>query len=128
MTNRIQARPINLTLVQVYAPTVVSSDKDIGEFYEQLQETLDGIPNDDMLILIGNFDAKVGTQKAHGVTGGFGLCVRNDAGECFTNFCTFNELVIMNTIFLQHLRRPAHGQHQVELWKTKLTTCVYASD
>ena len=88
-----------------------------GWFYENLQDLLELTPKKDALFIIGDWNAKVGSQEIPGVTGTFGLRVQNKAGRRLTEFCQENALVIANTLFQQHKRRlytwtSPDGQHQ----------------
>ena len=74
-------------------------------FYEDLQELLGLTPQKDVLFIIGDWNAKVGSQEILGVTGKFGLGVQNEAGLRLTEFCQENALVIASTLFQQHKRR-----------------------
>ena len=80
--------------------------------YEDLQDHLELIPPKDILFIIGDWNAKVGSQETPGVTGKFGLGVQNEAGQRLIEFCQDNALVIANTIFQQQ-RRLYHGHHQM---------------
>ena len=85
-------------------------------FYEDLQDLLKLTPKKDVLFIIGDWNAKVGSQETPGVTGKFGLGVQNEAGQRLTEFCQENALVIANTLFQQHRRRlhtwtSPDGQH-----------------
>ena len=106
---RFQARPINLSVIQVYAPTSAASDEDLECFYNQLQETLDGIPKRDIIMITGDFNAKVGegvqNENETKAVGPHGLGSRNERGNIFVDFCVANRLTITNTIFQQHPRR-----------------------
>ena len=82
-------------------------------FYEDLQDLLELTPQKDVLFIIGDWNAKVGSQETPGVTGKFGLGVQNEGGKRLTEFCQENTLVIANTLFQQHKRRPTHGHHQM---------------
>ena len=74
-------------------------------FYEDLQDLLELTPKKDVLFIIGDWNAKVGSQETHGVTGKFGLGRQNEAGQRLIEFCQENALVITNTLFQQHKRR-----------------------
>ena len=106
---RIQAQPINLSIIQVYAPTSTASDDDLEYFYNQLQDTLDGIPKRDIIMITGDFNAKVGEGVQHEdetmAMGPHGLGSRNERGSTLVDFCLANRLTITNTIFQQHPRR-----------------------
>ena len=102
---RFQGKPFNITVTQVYAPTSNAEEAEVERFYENLQDLLELKPKKDVLFIIRNWNAKVGSQETPGVTGKFGLRIRNEAGQRLTEFCQENELVIKNTLFQQHKRR-----------------------
>ena len=88
----------------------------VEQFYEDLQDLLELTPPKDVLFIIGDWNAKVGSQETPGVTGKFGLRIRNEAGQRLIEFCQKNTLVIANTLFQQHKRRlytwtSPDGQH-----------------
>ena len=78
---------------------------EVERFYEYLQDLLEITPKKDVLFIIGDWNAKVGSQGIPGVTGKVGLGIQNEAGQRLTEFCQENTLVIANTIFQQHRRR-----------------------
>ena len=82
-------------------------------FYEDLQDFLELTPAKDVLFIIENWNAKVGSQETPGVTGKFGLEVRNEAGKRLIEFCQENTLVIANALFQQHKGNSTHGHHQM---------------
>ena len=100
-----QAKPFNITVIQVYAPTSNAEEAEVERFYEDLQDLLEPTPKKDFLFIIGDWNAKVGSQETPGVTGKFGLGVQNEAGKRLTEFCQENVLVTANTLFQQHKRR-----------------------
>ena len=113
---RLQDKPFNITVIQVYAPTSNTEEADVEGFYEDLQDLLELTPKNDVLFIIGDWNAKVGSQETPGVTGNFGLGMRNEAGQRLIEFCQENALVIANTLFQQHKRRlypctSPDGQH-----------------
>ena len=99
---RLQGKPFNITLIQVYALT---TNAEVKQFYDDLQDLLELIPKKDVLFIIGDWNAKEGSQEIPGVTGKFGLGVQNEAGQWLTEFGQENTLVIANTLFQQHERR-----------------------
>ena len=101
---RFQGKPFNITVVQAYAPTSNAEEAEVEWFYEDLQLLLELTAKKDVLFIIGDRNAKVGSQETSGVTGKFGLGVRNEAGKRLTEFCQENALVIANTHFQQHKR------------------------
>ena len=101
-----EGKPFNITVIQVYAPTSNTEEAEVEWFSEDLQDLLELTPKRDVLFIIGDWNAKVGSQETPGVTGKFGLGVQNEAGQRLTEFCQENILVIANTLFQQHKRRP----------------------
>ena len=102
---RFQGKPFNITVIQVYAPTSNAEEAEFEWFYEDLQDLLELTPQKGVLFIIGDWNAKVGSQETPGVTGKFGLRVQNEAGQRLTEFCQENALVIANTLFQQCKRR-----------------------
>ena len=102
---RLQGKPLNITVIQVYAPTSNAEEAEVEWFYEDLQDLLELTPKKDVLFIIGDWNAKVGSQETPGVTGKFGLGVQNEAGQRLIEFCQDKALVIVNTLFQQHKRR-----------------------
>ena len=100
-----EGEPFNITVIQVYAPTSNAGEAEIEQFYEDLQDLLELTPKKDVLFIIGDWNAKVGSQETPGVTGKFGLGVQNEAGQRLIDFCQENALVIANILFQQHKRR-----------------------
>ena len=100
-----QGKPFNITVIQVYAQTSNAEEADIEQFCEDLQDFLELTPQKDVLFIIGDWNAKVGSQEIPGVTGKFGLGVQNEAGKRLIEFYQENTLVIANTVFQQHKRR-----------------------
>ena len=96
---RFQGKPFNITVLQVYASTSNAEEAEFEWFYEDLQDLLELTPKKDVLFIIGNWNAKVGSQEILGVTGKFGLGVQNEAGQRLTEFGQENTLVIANTLF-----------------------------
>ena len=101
----IQGKPFSVTVIQVNALTNKGEEAEVERFYEDPQDLLELTPQKDVLFIIGDWNAKVGSQETPGVTGKFGLGVRNEAGKRLIEFCQENTLVIANTLFQQHKRR-----------------------
>ena len=97
-----QGKPFNITVIQSYVPTSNAEEAEVEQFYEDLQDLLELTPKKDVLFIIGDWNAKVGSQETPGVTGKFGLGVRNEAGQRLIEFCQENALVIENSLFQQH--------------------------
>ena len=100
-----QGKPFNITVIQVHALTSNAEEAKVEQFYEDLQDLLELTPKKDVLLIIGDQNAKVENQETPGVTGTFGLGVQNEAGERLIAFCQENALVITNTLCQQHKRR-----------------------
>ena len=102
---RLQGKPFNITVIQVYAPTSNAEEAEVEQFYEDLQDLLELTPKKDVLFIIQDWNAKVGSQESPGVTGKFGLGMRNEAGQRLIEFCQENALVIANSDYCKKVRR-----------------------
>ena len=112
----IQGKLFDITVIQAYAPTSNAEEGEVEQLYEDLQDLLELTPKRDVLFIIGDWNANVGSQETPGVTGKFGLGVWNEAGQRLIQFCQENALVIANTLFQQHKGRlytwtSPDGQH-----------------
>ena len=112
---RFQGKPFNITVIQVYAPTSNAEEAEVERFYEDLQDLLKLTPKKDVLFVIGDWNAKVGSQEIPGVMGNFGLGVRKEARQRLIEFSQENALVIANTLF-QQLQRRLH--RDITRWST----------
>ena len=92
-----QGKPLNITEIQVYGPATTA--KEAEWFYEDLQDLLELTPKKDVLFIIGDWNAKVGSQEIPGITDKFGLGVQNEAGQRLTEFYQEHILVRANTLF-----------------------------
>ena len=111
-----QGKTFNITVIQVYALTSNAEEAEVERFCENLQDLLELTPKKDVLFIIGDRNAKVGSQETPGVIGKFALGIWNEAGQRLIGFCQENALVIANTLFQQHKRRfytwtSPDGQH-----------------
>ena len=88
-------------VIQAYVPTSNAEEAEVEWFYENLQDLFELTPQKGILFIVGDWNAKVGSQETHGVTGKFGLGVQNEAGQRLIEFCQENALVIANTLFQQ---------------------------
>ena len=104
----LQGKPFNITVIQVYAPTSMDEEAKVERFYEDLKDLLELTPKKHVLFIIGDWNAKVASQETPGVTGKFGLGVRNEAGQRLIEFCQDNALVIANTLFQQTQEKILH--------------------
>ena len=100
-----QGKPFNITVIQGYAPNNKVKEDEVQWFYEDLQDHLELTPKKDVLFIIGDWNATVGSQEIPVVTGKFSLEVQNEAGQRLTEFCQENATVIANTPFQQHKRQ-----------------------
>ena len=91
-----QGKPFSITVIQVYAPT--SNAEEDERFYEDVQELLELTPKKDVLFIIADWNAKVGSQETPGVTGKFGLGIWSEAGQRLIEFCQENTLVRASTL------------------------------
>ena len=114
-----QDKSFNITVIQVYAPTTNAKEAEVERFYEDLQDLLELTPIKDVLFIIGDWNAKVGSQETPGVTGKFGVGIQNAAGQRLKEFCQEKALVIANTLFQQHKRQlywtSPDGQYQNQI-------------
>ena len=106
---RFQGKPFNITVIQVCASISNAEEAEIERFYEDLQDLLELTHTKDVLFIIGDWSAKVGSKETPGVTGKFGLGMQNEAGQRLIEFCQENALVIANTLF-----------HEVSHWLTDI--------
>ena len=100
-----QGKSFNIMVIQAYAPTSNTEEAEVEWFYEDLQDLLELTPKKDVLFIIRDWNAKVGSQETPGVTGKFGPGVWNEAGQRLIEFCLENTLVIANTLFQQYKKR-----------------------
>ena len=94
-----QGKPFNITVNQDHAPTSNAEEAEVEWFYEDLQDLLEITPQNNVLFITGDWNAKVGSQETPGVTGKFGIGEQNEAGQRPTEFCQQNTLVVPNTLF-----------------------------
>ena len=94
----------NITVIQVYAPTSNAKETEVERFYEDRQDRVELTPKKDVIFIIGDWIAKVGSQETPGVTGKFDLGMWNEAGQRLIEFCQENTLIIANTLFQKHKR------------------------
>ena len=100
----IRGKPFNITVIQANASTSNAEEAEVERIYENLQGLLELTP-EKVLFIIGDWNAKVGSQETPGVTGKFGLGVWNAARQRLIEFCQENAMLIANTLFQQHKRR-----------------------
>ena len=119
-----QGKPFKIIVIQVYATTSNAEEAEIKWFYKDLQDLLELTPKKDVLFIIEDWNAKVGSQETPGVTGVFGLGMQNEAGQRLREFCQENALVTENTLFQQHKRR----NHQMVHTNFRLIIIFAAKD
>ena len=95
----------SITLIQVYAPTTNAKEAEVEGFYDDLQNLTELTPKKDVLFIIGDWNAKVGSQEIPGVIGMFGLRVQSEAVQRLTEFCQEKALILANILFQPHKRR-----------------------
>ena len=96
---QFQGKPFNIKVIQAYAPTSNAEEAEVEWFYEDLQDLLEWTLPKDALFIIGDWNAKVGSQETPGITGKFSLGVKNEAGQRLIEPCQENALVIASTLF-----------------------------
>ena len=99
---KLKGHPFNISIIQAYAPTSASTEEDIEAFYETLEKAKEQCKSQDIIIMMGDFNARVGKQREGHIVGEHGLGIRNERGEPFVRWCQANEQVIANTWFEQH--------------------------
>lgn len=111
MLVRLECKPVNVTLISIYSPVNPNGQRDAAEmvdaFYTKLQSTIENILKDDMILIMGDFNARVGAQQqqtAHGIIGPNTVDKLNENGRRLLDFCSINDLIICNTFF-QHKGR-----------------------
>ena len=115
-----QGKPFNITIIQVYALTSNAEEAEVERCYEDLQDLPELAHKKDVLFIIGDWNAKVGSQETPRVTGKFGLGVWNESGQRLTEFCQENALVIANTPSTNKRENSTHGHHQTVNTKIRL--------
>ena len=126
-----QGKPFNIMVIQAYASTSNTEEAEVEWFYEDLQDLLELTPKKDVLFIIGDWNAKVGSQETPGVTGKFGLGVWNEAGQRLIEFCQESTLVIANTQTpsSNNTRQDStHGHHQTVNTEIRLIIFFAAKD
>ena len=126
---RFQGKPFNITVIQVYAPTSNTEEAEVERFHEDLQDLLEITSKKVVLLIIGDWNANVGSQETRGEMGKFSLGIGNEAGQRLIEFCQENALVIANTLFQKHKREDSiHGHHQMVNTEIRLIIFFAAKD
>lgn len=107
---KIRLRPVNINVIQVYAPTAESSEEEMEAFFDQFNATISELPRREILIVMGDMNAKIGQttiieDDLKQIIGSFGLGIRNELGDRMLQFCQKQNLTIVNTLFRHHNRR-----------------------
>ena len=105
MVVKIEGKPFNLAIIQAYAPTAEHSEEDIEEFYEDLEKACKHVASTDIMVVMGDMNAKIGKGRVDRYVGEFGLGERNDRGDRLLEFCVEKDLFVANTHFQQPARR-----------------------
>ena len=124
----VQGKPFNITVIQLYVPTSNTEEAEVKLFYEDLQDLLELTPKKDILFIIGDWDAKVGSQEITEVIVKFSLGVRNKAGQRLIEFCQENALVIANTASNNIRDNSTRGCHQMINTEIRLIIFFAAKD
>ena len=115
-------------VIQVYAPTSNAEGAEVKQFYEDLQDLLELTPKKDVLFIIGDWNAKVGSQETPGVTGKFGLGVQNEAGQRIIEFCQETPWSLQTPSSNNTREDSTHGHHQMVNTKIRLIIFFAAKD
>ena len=125
---RFQGKPLSITVIQVYTPTSNAEEAEVERFYEDLQDLLELTPKKDVLFIIEDWNAKVGSQETPGLTGKFGLGIWNEARQRLIEFCQENALVIANTSSNNTREDSTHGHQQMVNTEIRLILFFAAKD
>ena len=117
-----QAKPFNITVVQAYASISNVEEAEVEWFYEDLQDLLELTHKKVVLFITGDWNAKVGSQETPGVTGKFGLGIRDEAGQMLMEFCQENTLVIANTL---PTTQEKTLYMDITRWSTPIWDCIF---
>ena len=123
-----QGKSFNVTVIQVYTPTTYVRKTEVEWFYEHLQGLVELTPPKDVLFIIGDWNAKVRSQKILGVTGKFGLGMQNETRQRLTEFCQENTLVITTPSSINTRDDSTHGRHQMVNTEINLVIFFAAED
>ena len=113
---RFQGKPFNITVIKIYVPTSNAEEAEVEWFYEDQQDLLELTTPQNVLFIIGDWNAKVGCQELPGVTGRFGLGVQNEADQRIIEFYQDKAQIIANTLFNNTREDSTHGHHQMVSW------------
>ncbi|GFO44312.1 hypothetical protein PoB_007081700 [Plakobranchus ocellatus] len=102
---KLVANPLNLGIIQVYAPTSDSTDVEVKQFYEEIEKAKGYLKSQDIKIVMGDFNAKVGDERIDDVVGPSGIGTVNERGSRLIEWCQINDFTITNTCYQNHRRR-----------------------
>jgi len=102
---KLNGKPFNISIIQAYAPTADCNEDAISDFYEDLEKAYKQCKSDDIIYVMGDFNAKVGDKRIGNTVGPFGLGNKNDRGDNLVTWCQSHNLVITNTWFENHPRK-----------------------
>ena len=125
---RLQGKPFNIRVIQVYAPTNNTEEAEVEWFYEDLQDLLELTPKKDVLFILGDWNAKVGSQETPGVTSKFGLGMQNEAGQRLIEFCQKKCTAHSKHPLPTTQEKTTHGHHQMLNTKIRLIIFYAAKD
>ena len=94
---KLQGKPFNINIIRTYATTQDHDDEDIEQFYEEIQQAINQAKSDEIIYMMGDMNAKVGSISHSNIVGNFGLGEKNDRGERLIQFCEQNQLMITDT-------------------------------
>ena len=136
ITIRLRAAPFNITIIQAYAPTADYSDSEVEDFYEQLQAVLDQVPKKDIVVVQGDWNAKVGQDAYHNWGDTHGPHCNNktnDRGLRLLEFARYNNLILANTLgphknSRRYTWRSPNGEHHNQIdysmVKKRFRSCI----
>lgn len=107
---KLEAKPFNINIIQVYAPKQDHEDEEFKKFYQEIQGGIKYVKSDEVIFVMGDLDAKVGNEKYPSIVGAHGQGKRNERGEQMIHFCQRDKLLIPNTWFQQPARKFTHGK------------------
>ena len=102
---KLEGKPFDIGIVQIYAPTSEHDEEEVEQFYEDLDKAMKQLKSQDIKIVMGDFNAKVGDAKIEDIVGPWGLGTENERGERLVEWCRENDLMISNTWYQNHRRR-----------------------
>ena len=108
---KLKGSPFNMSILQTYAPTLDHSDEEVEAYYEEVESALKVVKSDEILIVMGDLNAKVGKGRYDYILGQHGIGKRNERGDRLVQFCVQRNLCIMNTFF-------QHPERRMYTWKS----------